>query len=160
MSTENRKNTWLIDTKNTRKNSKMYNLHNTHILSTEVKKTMNKKKILILVILTIFIVGMVMGAASASHTFKKGKYKAKVSDKTYKQIKNGKKIFVKKVGTKNIKNGKYIKSEFKYDSESNEYRVDYYKITKTEKIPVYMHVCKNYKGKIVIWLNNHMGRGL
>jgi len=158
----------------------MYNLHNTHILSTEVKKTMNKKKILILIILTIFIVGMVIGAASASHTFKKGKYKAKVSDKTYKQIKNGKKIFVKKVGTKTkkstytkkiktydlwkepkkIKNGKYIKSEFKYDSDSNEYRVDYYKMTKTEKIPVYMHVCKNYKGKIVIWLNNHMGRGL
>jgi len=142
---------------------------------------MNKKKILILIILSIFITGMIIGAASASHTFKKGKYKVKVSDKTYKQIKKGKKIFVKKVGTKTkkstytkkiktynmwgtpkkIKNGKYIKSEFEYNPKNNdEYRMDYYKVTKTEKIPVFMHVCKNYKGKIVVWVNNHMGRGL
>lgn len=136
---------------------------------------MNKKKILILVILSIFVVGMVMGAASASHTFKKGKYKVKVSDKTYKQIKNGKKIFVKKVGTKTkkstytkkiktydlkknpkkIKNGKFIKSK-----TNKKYRIDYYKMTKTEKIPVFMHVCKDYKGKIVVWINNHAGRGI
>ena len=48
---------------------------------------MNKKKILVICILLIFTVGMVMGAASASHTFKKGKYKVKVSNKVYKQIK-------------------------------------------------------------------------
>lgn len=43
-----------------------------------------------------------MGAASASHTFKKGKYKAKVSDKTYNQIKKGNKFYVKKVGYKKV----------------------------------------------------------
>lgn len=63
---------------------------------------MNKKKLLILIILVIFITGMIIGAASASHTFKKGKYKVKVSDKTYKQIKKGNKYLVKKVGYKKV----------------------------------------------------------
>jgi MoaA/NifB/PqqE/SkfB family radical SAM enzyme len=40
-----------------------------------------------------------MGAASASHTFKKGKYKCKVSNKEYKKIKKGIEV-TKKVGTK------------------------------------------------------------
>ena len=47
-----------------------------------------------------------MGCASASHTFHKGKYKVTVSDKTYNKIKKGKKILIKKVGTKKLKNGK------------------------------------------------------
>ena len=68
---------------------------------------MDKKKILIILVLSIFVVGMVMGAASASHTFKKGKYKVTVSDKTYKQIKKGDKVVVKKVGTKKVKVQKY-----------------------------------------------------
>ena len=63
---------------------------------------MNKRKILVILILLIFTVGMVMGSASASHTFKKGKYKVKVSDKTYNKIKKGKKVLVKKVGTKKV----------------------------------------------------------
>ena len=49
-----------------------------------------KKKILLLIILSIFIVGMVMGAASASHTFKKGKYKITISNKEYNLIKKDK----------------------------------------------------------------------
>jgi hypothetical protein len=50
---------------------------------------------------------MIMGAASASHTFKKGKYKVTVSDKTYNDLKKGKTTVVKKVGTKIIKKPKY-----------------------------------------------------
>ena len=66
---------------------------------------MNKKKILLLLILSIFIVGMVLSPASASHTFKIGKYKATVSDKKYKKMKSdakkGKKVLV------TLKTGKY-----------------------------------------------------
>ena len=57
---------------------------------------MNKKKILILIILSIFITGMIIGAASASHTFKVGKYKATVSDKKYNKMKT------------DAKKGKYV----------------------------------------------------
>ena len=67
---------------------------------------MNSKRLLVLLILAIFCVGMVMGCASASHTFHKGKYKVTVSDKTYNKIKKGKKILIKKVGTKKVKKWK------------------------------------------------------
>ena len=62
---------------------------------------MNNKRAIILLILSIFVIGMVMGAASASHTFKKGKYKCTVSDKEYKKIKKGYEV-TKKVGTKKV----------------------------------------------------------
>lgn len=52
---------------------------------------MKKRKILILVVLTIFVIGMTMSSVSASHTFKLGKYKGKLSDKKYKQLKNANK---------------------------------------------------------------------
>ena len=60
-----------------------------------------KKKMVLLIVLSIFIVGMVMGAASASHTFKKGKYKCTVSNKEYNKIKKGIEV-TKKVGTKKV----------------------------------------------------------
>ena len=52
---------------------------------------MNKKKLLIIIILSIFVAGMVLAPASAAHSVKIGKYKAKMSDKQYKKIKNAKK---------------------------------------------------------------------
>ena len=65
---------------------------------------MNSKRLLVLLILAIFCVGMVMGCASASHTFHKGKYKITVSNKQYKKLKkiDGYGIS-KKVGTKKTK---------------------------------------------------------
>ncbi|MEE1133900.1 MAG: hypothetical protein UHW60_03955 [Methanobrevibacter sp.] len=48
---------------------------------------MNKKKFLIILILLIFTVGMVMGSASASHTFKDKGYKYKMSTKEVKKLK-------------------------------------------------------------------------
>lgn len=68
---------------------------------------MNMKKILAITILVIFVVGMCIGAADATHTFKKGKYKMKVTDKQYKKLKNSKPtahgFIYKKVGTKTVK---------------------------------------------------------
>jgi hypothetical protein len=63
---------------------------------------MENRKIILLLILSIFIIGMVLAPASASHTFKKGKYKVTVSDNTYKKIKQGKKGLTKKVGYKKV----------------------------------------------------------
>lgn len=78
---------------------------------------MNKKKIVVLVVLTIFCVGMIMGSASASHTFKIGKYKGKISDKKYKQLKTAnkkgkyKRIVVKTGKYKTHKIAKYKKKK-------------------------------------------------
>ena len=77
---------------------------------------MNKKKILIIAILAIFCVGMIMGTASAAHTYKKNGYKFKVPGKTYKKIKYVKKhkydspdkMSKHKVFTK-VKTNKYTK---------------------------------------------------
>lgn len=44
-----------------------------------------------MIVLSIFIVGMVMGTASAAHTYKVGKYKGKITNKQYKQLKTAKK---------------------------------------------------------------------
>lgn len=48
---------------------------------------MNKKKILLAIIVSIFLVGMIMGAASASHTFKDKGYKYKISNSKYNKMK-------------------------------------------------------------------------
>ena len=73
---------------------------------------MNKKKILVITILCIFCIGMVMGAVSASHTFKKGKYKLTVSDKQYKKLKTKDQYHVsKKVGT--VKKTKWVTKKVK-----------------------------------------------
>lgn len=86
---------------------------------------MKWKKFMIILILIIFTTGMIMGAASASHTFKKGKYKVTVSDKTYKQIKKGKKYIDKKVGYKKVTKWKTKKMktyESWEDSDGNMYK--------------------------------------
>ena len=62
---------------------------------------MKYKKMIIILVLLIFTVGMIMGAASAGHTFKKGKYKCTVSNKEYNKIKKGWEV-TKKVGTKKV----------------------------------------------------------
>lgn len=62
---------------------------------------MDKKKILVVSILVLFVIGMSLGSVSASKTVKIGKYKCKLSNKDIKKIKQGKQV------TKNT--GKYIK---------------------------------------------------
>jgi len=77
---------------------------------------MNKKKIIVIAILCIFCIGMVMGAASASHTFKKGKYKITISDKQYKKLKKYDGYAIsKKVGS--VKKTKWVTKKVKtYES--------------------------------------------
>lgn len=78
---------------------------------------MNMKKILVITILAIFVVGMIMGAADATHTFKKGKYKMKVTNNQYNKLKKSKPsqffYIFKKVGTKTVKTvkSKTVKTE-------------------------------------------------
>ena len=74
--------------------------------------SMNKKRMIILIILCIFTVGMIMGAASASHTFHKGKYKLTVSNNQYKKLKKTDQYMVsKKVGT--VKKTKWVTKKMK-----------------------------------------------
>ena len=84
---------------------------------------MDTKKIIFLTVLFIFIIGMTLAPASASHTFKVGKYKATVSDKQYKKLKKAKKngdyydIEVKTKNTYKVKKYKYktvTKKKWKY----------------------------------------------
>ena len=84
---------------------------------------MDTKKIIFLTVLFIFIIGMTLAPASASHTFKVGKYKATVSDKQYKKLKKAKKngdyydIKVKTKNTYKVKKYKYktvTKKKWKY----------------------------------------------
>jgi len=68
-----------------------------------------KSKTILLIVLLIFIIGMTCGVAevSASHTFKCGKYKGKISNKQYKTLKKAKKKHKYKSYT--VKTGKYKK---------------------------------------------------
>lgn len=47
---------------------------------------MNKKQQLAIIILSIFIIGICIGAADAAHSVKKGKYKVKLTKKEYKKL--------------------------------------------------------------------------
>lgn len=58
---------------------------------------MNKKKILLAIIVSIFLVGMIIGTASASHTFKDKGYKYKISDSEYNKMKKNAKKQAKKM---------------------------------------------------------------
>ena len=107
-----------------------------------IKKGVEKlkmKKIIILSLICLFALGILCGAASASHTFKKGGYKMKVTDKQYKKLKKSKAIYgkyiQKKVGTK--KKAKYT-----------------YKTVKTETFRSYYDKEGWYKGCKVITHHN------
>ncbi len=84
---------------------------------------MNKKRLIIVLILVIFVVGMTMGCASAAHTYNKKGYKFKVSDSKYKKIKyikkhkydSPKKMSKHKVWFK-VKTNKFYKNKRVYAS--------------------------------------------
>lgn len=73
-------------------------------------RNMKYEKLILTVILCVFVGGMVMGPATASHTIKCGKYKATISDKKWKSLKKSKGIIGYTVKTKNtytVKKPKY-----------------------------------------------------
>ena len=75
---------------------------------------MKFKRVMIILILLIFTTGMLMGTASAEHTFTVGKYKAKVSDKQYNKLKKYKKKG-KEYSFKAKTTNKYtVKKSYKY----------------------------------------------
>lgn len=49
---------------------------------------MRKEGIILILILSVFIVGMVLAPASAAHNVKVGNYKGKLTNKEYKTLKN------------------------------------------------------------------------
>lgn len=74
---------------------------------------MDKKKILVLIILSVFVVGMVMGSATASHTFKSKGYKYTMSTKDVKKSKK----YAKKYGSdSNHKKVSKTKNKYSYES--------------------------------------------
>lgn len=80
---------------------------------------MDKKKLIILSVLFIFVLSMTISSINASKVVKLGKYKCKLSNKDIKKVKKGKQV--------DKKTGKYVK--YKYAG----------KITKN---PVYISICK------------------
>lgn len=58
---------------------------------------MKYKKMIIILVLLIFTIGMTIGAASASHTFKDKGYKYKMSDSKYNKMKKNAKKHAKKM---------------------------------------------------------------
>jgi hypothetical protein len=110
---------------------------------------MRWKKFMIILVLLIFTTGMLMGAASAGHTIKCGKYKATISDKQYKKLKkankNGdwlelkvktnKKYTVKKpkYKTKKVKKWVYkkvLQTKTTYSADWSDYTIKDYNIDK------------------------------
>lgn len=100
---------------------------------------MNKKKLLILIVLSVFVVGMVMGAASAGHTFKDKGYKYKMGTKKFKSMKK----YAKKTGHDSV----HVKvSKTKYWTSIEKLKIGKtYKMTTGDKIKV-LKLVKKYKG--------------
>ena len=48
--------------------------------------TMNNKQKITIIILSIFVIGMCIGAVDAAHTVTKGKYSVKLTEKEYKKL--------------------------------------------------------------------------
>lgn len=115
---------------------------------------MNKKRILLILLLTIFITGICINTVSAAHIIKVGKYKAKLTDKQYNYLKkvekrNGnadvtlktgkyyhykKPVYKKKkVTTKKWVYKKVLKSKYVYKSKNEDYTEHKYSTAKYDK---------------------------
>lgn len=68
---------------------------------------MNKKKIIVLLVLAVFATGMLMGSASASKTFTYGKYKGTFSNSKINSVKEGQ--YYGYYADATVKTGKYKK---------------------------------------------------
>ena len=108
---------------------------------------MRNERIILLVVLSVFIVGMLMCPASASKTVKVGDYKGKMTNKQYKSLKNAFKkdkkfefVTIKSTNKKNCKitiqymnglcpqNGKFYSKGFYATVWDTRYGIDGIKI--------------------------------
>ena len=114
---------------------------------------MNRRKILVLSILVIFCIGMTLGAASASHTFKSGKYKGTISDKQYKKLQNAKKKGKEKLVYGKTKQYKTYKIP-KFDKNGK--KVGYKKVKSRVKMSVETSVHKGkFNGDWVVFFTDN-----
>lgn len=95
---------------------------------------MNKRKLIVLIVLTVFCIGMTMSSVSASHTFKVGKYKGTVSDKQYKKLKTSKKKHKDYEVT--VKTGKYYtyKKPIYKKKKVTKYKWEYKTVLQTKTV--------------------------
>lgn len=84
---------------------------------------MDKEKITVIIILTIFCIGMTMGFAAAGHTYKKSKWSATVSDNQYSKIQHIKKngLNSEELASSKLPNFK-VKTKQKYSYKNPVYK--------------------------------------
>lgn len=88
---------------------------------------MKKERIILLLVLSIFIVGMVLAPASAAHKVKVGKYKGKITNKQYKKLKTAYKKDKSKHVTIKATNKKHHKITIQYMNGYSPQHEKYYK---------------------------------
>ena len=97
---------------------------------------MNKKQKMAILILSIFIIGMCIGAADAAHTVKKGKTKVKITNKEYKKLTATKTQYKNVTKTRNVTKYKTVektKNVTKYNTVTKTRQVNKTK-TETESV--------------------------
>ena len=77
---------------------------------------MNKNRLILVVLLTVFVLGMVLAPVAASHTVKIGKYKCKLTNKQYKKLKTAYKKDKKGTFVIIKTNKKYYKATIQYEN--------------------------------------------
>ena len=104
---------------------------------------MNLKKLLIISIIALFTIGIMAGSVDAAHTFKKGGYTVKISNKEYNKIKNDPESMY--YTAKKVKNGK---SKYWYKTyKMNTWREYYNKNGKYQGDKYFIHANGIYNNK-------------
>ena len=88
---------------------------------------MNKNRLILAVLLSVFVLGMVLAPVEASYTFKVGKYKCKITNKQYKKLKTAYKKNKKYDFVIGKTNKKYYKLTLEYQRGYDEQAGKYYK---------------------------------
>ena len=104
---------------------------------------MNLKKLLIIAFVSLFAVGIMLGSVEASHTFKRGGYKATFSNKEYNKVKNDPENMYYSV--KQVKKG--TKKYWYKTDKLNTYREYYDKNGKYKGWKYFIHTHHLYENK-------------
>jgi len=112
---------------------------------------MNKKQKLAIIILSIFIIGMCIGAADAAHTVKKGKTKVKITNKEYKKLTATKTAYKNVTKTRNVT---------KYKQVTKTRKVNKTEIERKDNVKTGCVIKKNGEVVDIIPLNETQGGGI